>query len=151
MSTLTLVRGADVERAARQFLGVRWRHQGRTAQGLDCAGLVIRVAHDLGLTAFDTRDYGRIPIDGQMRAVMQEQCIELPPDTEPRAGHVALLRFAREPQHVAIVATHPLGGLSLLHALTFERKVVEHRLDRTWRNRFVALYALPGVTYPEQA
>ncbi len=140
-----VVTAADVERAGRSYLGVRWLHQGRTRQGLDCAGLVIRVAHDLGLTGFDTCDYARIPSGGQMRATMQAQCIELPPETEPRAGLVALMRFAREPQHVAIIATHPQGGLSLLHALTFERRVCEHRLDRAWQNRFVALYALPGV------
>lgn len=143
--TETTITGADVERAGRRYLGVRWLHQGRSMQGLDCAGLVIRVGHDLGLTGFDTRDYARIPSGGQMRATMRAQCIELPPETEPRAGMIALMRFANEPQHVAIIATHPLGGLSLLHALTFERKVCEHRLDQAWRNRFVALYALPGV------
>jgi cell wall-associated NlpC family hydrolase len=29
--------------AARSWLGVPWRHQGRTRQGVDCAGLVVLV------------------------------------------------------------------------------------------------------------
>ncbi len=148
--TETIITGADVARAARNYLGVRWLHQGRTRQGLDCAGLVVRAAQDLGLPVNDVGGYSRIPNGGQMRAVMQAQCIELPPATAPRAGLIALMRFELEPQHVAIIATHPFGGLSLVHALTHERRVCEHRLDRAWLSRFVALYALPGVADSEE-
>ena len=34
--------------AARTWLGVPWRHQGRTRQGVDCAGLVVLVGRGLG-------------------------------------------------------------------------------------------------------
>ena len=44
---------------ARSYLGVPWRHQGRTRAGIDCAGLVVLVARDLGLTDYDSTAYGR--------------------------------------------------------------------------------------------
>ena len=138
----------DVVAAARGFLGVRWHHQGRSSAGLDCAGLVIAVAHVLGLSAFDTRDYGRLPSGQRMREILDAHCARAP---ALQPGVVALMRFEADPQHLAIVADYVYGGLSLVHALMTERRVCEHRLDTHWRARIVALYALPGVAYAEAA
>lgn len=137
---------ADVVTAARSYIGVRWHHQGRSRAGLDCAGLVVCVAHDLGLSDFDTRDYGRLPAGDAMRKVMRTHCTELPADALA-PGVVALMRFDAEPQHLAIVADYLYGGHSIAHALMQSRRVVEHRLDDLWRGRIVSLYALPGVEY----
>jgi hypothetical protein len=49
---------------ARTLLGVPCRHQGRTRQGVDCAGLVVLVGRGLGLADYDTTAYGRRP-EGQ--------------------------------------------------------------------------------------
>lgn len=145
---VAIVTPADVAAAARKYLDVRFHHQGRSVAGMDCAGLVVRVAQDLGLSNFDWRCYGRLPQGDRMRQVMREQCIELAPGTEPAAGHIALMRFESEPQHLAIVVDHP-HGLGLVHALMRERKVTEHRLDPSWQRCIVALYELPGVRYRE--
>jgi hypothetical protein len=134
--------------AARSYLNVRWHHQGRNRAGIDCAGLVICVAHDLGLSDFDTSDYGRLPQGHEMRRLMREHCVELPANNAFAPGLVALMRFDAEEQHLAIVGDYPYGGYSLVHALVQERRVVEHRLDALWRSRTVALYQLPGVVYP---
>lgn len=134
---------AEVIACARLYIGVRYQHQGRNRAGLDCLGLVVRVCHDLGLSSFDSRAYGRLPNGDQMRAALREQCTEV--DGEPRLGLVALMRFATEPQHVGLVGDH-VGGVSLIHALAASRKVVEHRIDDAWRGRILGLYALPGVS-----
>ncbi len=141
-----MIQAAEVVATARSYKGVRFQHQGRTRLGMDCAGLVVRVVHDLDLSTFDTRDYGKLPSGDRMRQVMREQCIELPPGADLVPGLVALMRFDAEPMHVAIVCDHP-HGLGLVHALAASRKVTEHRLDQSWRNRVVGLYALPGVAY----
>lgn len=146
MIELAAVTPADVAATARAYLGVRFVHQGRSRAGMDCAGLVVRVAQDLGLSEFDWRGYGRLPEADRMREVMQSQCVELKPGTAPSLGLVALMRFEAEPQHLAIVVDHP-HGLGVVHALMAERKVAEHRLDATWSQRIVALYELPGVQY----
>ena len=146
MIEVATVTPADVVATARQYLGVRCRHQGRSLAGMDCAGLVVRVGHDLGLPIVDWRAYGRLPEADRFREVVRSQCRELPAGTAPALGLPAMMRFEAEPQHVAIVGDHP-HGLSLIHALMAERKVTEHRLDATWRQRIVSLYELPGVQY----
>lgn len=141
-----VVTPVQVVAATRAYLGVRWHHQGRGRAGMDCAGLVVCVAHDLGLSEFDTRDYGRVPNGDTMRQVLREHCIELPANALA-PGLVVLMRFDADPQHMGIVADYVHGGFSIVHALAQQRRVVEHRLDQLWLNRIVALYALPGVEY----
>jgi cell wall-associated NlpC family hydrolase len=134
----------DVVAQARKYLGVRWQHQGRNRHALDCAGLIVRVAHDLRLSDFDFIDYDRRPFADTMRTVMSANCISLEGHA-PAPGMVALMRFEREPQHLGFVTDYPFGGLALIHAYAISRKVVEHRLDPKWQRRIVALFELPGV------
>jgi hypothetical protein len=56
-----LIVKAQVVSAAREWIGVPFRHQGRTRDGVDCAGVVIKVAHALGLSSFDATGYRRLP------------------------------------------------------------------------------------------
>lgn len=142
-ATPLVVTPEHVVAAARGYLDVRWRHQGRTRAGLDCIGLVVCVARELGLSSADAAGYGRHPDAGRLRAALRTHCVQRSGDAAP--GMVALLRFEREPQHLAIVTPYALGGLAIVHALTSARRVVEHRLDDTYRSRIVELFDLPGV------
>jgi cell wall-associated NlpC family hydrolase len=136
----------DVVAAAREHLGTRFGHQGRLAgTSIDCVGLVILVARELGLMAqtFDFTAYARAP-DG--RSLLHE-CDRYMAriallDVEP--GDVVALRFGREPQHLALVGDYVHGGLSLIHASTRDGGVVEHHFDATHRQRVVACYRLPA-------
>jgi cell wall-associated NlpC family hydrolase len=134
---MTAVTRADVVATARGYLGVRWQHQGRSRAGLDCLGLVVVVAHQLGLSRADVRDYGRLPGAQRLR---DELARHLVPVREQQPGDVLLLRFERNPLHVAIVT--PAG---IVHAYANQRRVVEHRIDQVWRERVVRCYAFPGV------
>lgn len=135
-----MVLASDVVAAARGYLGVPFRHQGRSRAGVDCAGLVIRLAADLQLPIQDYRAYGRLPRSDTLLRVMREQCIEWRGIRQP--GLIALMRFEREPQHLAVIAEG-----TIIHALSTSRRVVEHRLDQLWAARIVGLFALPGVSY----
>lgn len=135
---------AAIIKQARRYLGVRWQHQGRNEHALDCAGLIVRVAHDLGLTDFDCIDYDRRPYADTIRTVMRASCVDVS-GQPPAVGMVALMRFEREPQHLGFIGDYHLGGLSLIHAYAYSRKVVEHRMDDVWRRRIVAMFELPGV------
>lgn len=146
MIELATITPGDVVATARLYRGVRFQHQGRSRAGMDCAGLIIRVAQDLGLPITDWRAYGRLPQADRMRGVVEAQCAPLRPDLPPCRGLLAMMRFEAEPQHLAIVTDHP-HGLGVIHALMIERKVCEHRLDAMWQRRIVALYELPGVDY----
>jgi hypothetical protein len=46
---------------------------------------------------------------------------------------------------LGFIGDYEFGGLSMIHAYAWSRKVVEHRLDDVWRRRIVALFELPGV------
>jgi cell wall-associated NlpC family hydrolase len=127
----------DVVRVARYYTGTRWHHQGRSVAGVDCAGLVVRVAHDLGLSDFDSADYGRLPLGQKMRAIMDAHMDRV---TDYQPGDVLLMRFEAEPQHLAIVTDY-----GIIHALAQARKVVEHGLNDVWISRIVAAYKFRGI------
>jgi cell wall-associated NlpC family hydrolase len=125
--------------SARKYLGVPFRHRGRTSSGLDCAGLALLAYKDLGLDLPDIRIYGREPHkNGLERAV--EAALGAPLARAPRVGDVLMFRFDRDPHHVGIAGDYAHGGLSLIHAYGTAGRVVEHRLDDTWRGRIVAVY-----------
>lgn len=130
--------GEQFVQAARAYTGVRWRHQGRSSLGVDCIGLVILAAHDLGLTDHDQTDYGRIP-DGQK--LQQELSKHLIKVDAPQVGDVLLMRFDQNPQHVAIKT-----DLGILHAYAQVRRVVEHRLDDVWASRILATYRFKEIS-----
>lgn len=125
--------------AARAALGTRFRHQGRVpGRGLDCVGLVAVVGRELGLTDYDVIDYARLPDERAMRAHID--AAGLAPVDRAQPGDVALMRFTRAAQHVGI-----LTETTLIHAWMQAGRVVEHRLDASWRNRIVTTFSFPGI------
>lgn len=118
--------------AARSYLGVPFRHQGRSARGLDCAGLVAVSLVAIGREPADVTAYGREPLDQGLRAMCVANFGEPVSKDEMRPGDVPLMQFRGEPSHVGIVTAYPEGGLALIHSYAQIRKVVEHRIDPEW-------------------
>jgi cell wall-associated NlpC family hydrolase len=129
--------------AARCYVGCRYRHQGRNRRGIDCAGLAVLVSRDCGLPVLDMAGYGTTP-DGTLIAQLDAQANPIP-RSQAQPGDIFLMRFNGDPQHLAIVADHPQGGLSIIHSYAGARKVVEHRVDEQWAARIVAAYSFRGV------
>ena len=127
----------DIINAARNYLGVRYKHQGRTRFGLDCLGLVVRVAHDLSLSNEDSTDYGSVP-DG--KRLMREMDARLDITMNAKPGDVLLMRFDKNPQHLAIMTDK-----GIIHSYAQVRGVVEHRLDDEWAKRIVRSYSFRGI------
>ena len=136
---------AEIVTQARSWLGVRWLHQGRTEAGLDCIGLVLKVAHALNLTEFDTRDYARFASDETMLELCRSHLVVVQPaDLAP--GDLAVFGFDSQ-RHIGIIGDYPAAGaLSLIHAHAINRQVVEHRLDDQWKRRILGRFRFPGVT-----
>lgn len=126
--------------AARSYLGCRYQHQGRVRTGIDCAGLIIAVAHDVGLPAEDMAGYARIPDGKALRRHLDSQAAPVAyADRQP--GDILLLAFDRGlPQHLAITTDY-----GMIHAYAGARKVVEHRIDEMWAARILGAYRYPGV------
>ncbi len=135
---------------ARGWLGVPFRHQGRSRHGVDCLGLLACVAGELKLEKagqrladFDETDYGHIPDEARLWNGLC-RVLHLIDKDVLQPGDVALMRIDGNARHVGIVSSYALpvtGGeptsLSLIHAYAPARKVVEHRLDDMWQRRIV--------------
>lgn len=135
--------------AARKYLGVRWRHRGRSARGLDCAGLPWLAYKDCGVELPDFRLYGPEPHNDGLTTHMTDALGE-PIRTEPvrqshlLPGDVIVLRFVTEPHHVGIVTDYPYGSaLGIIHACGHYGKVIEHRLPKDYIQRITHAYRRP--------
>lgn len=119
--------------AARKYVGVRYRHRGRSDTALDCVGLLVRAFADCGVPTSDFIHYGREPHkNGLVLRVTEALGIDpLPGSTQLQDGDVILLRFEIEPQHMGLVAEVDYGGtpaLNIIHADGYVKRVVEQRI-----------------------
>lgn len=126
---------------ARRYLGVPWVHQGRSFGGIDCLGLVVEAARVSHGTTVDVRDYTAQAQDETMLQMCQQHLQRIMP-AELQLGDVVILKYGNQ-RHMAIVADHDVPGeLTLLHASSHFGRVVEHRLDATWRRLILAAFRL---------
>jgi cell wall-associated NlpC family hydrolase len=141
----------DIVAAARSYIGVPWRHQGRTRRrGVDCFGLVIRAAADCGITVPDEAGYSRSPdgvsiLDG-MRARFDP--IRLA-DVKP--GDVLGFAELVYPCHIGIAAPgRTMGALNVIHAHVRRRKVLEEPLAQEWGARLRLAASFRGLEDPDR-
>lgn len=136
---------ADVVAEARTWIGVPWVHQHRSRRGVDCAGLIICVARDLGLLPadFDLNGYSRRP-DGTLLAVCDEHMDRID-RSAMQPGDVLVVATEHDPQHMGILGDYRHGGLSLIHAASKAGRVIETRLMFAANQKFRGGYALRGV------
>jgi hypothetical protein len=137
---------SDVVAAARAELNTPWVHQGRIAgRALDCAGLVIIVARNLGSVAanFDINEYGRLP-DGTLLDICERHLQRI---SRIELGCVIVVELEALPQHMGIVGDYRHRGWSLIHAASNARpgRVIETRLMFSRAQRRAGVYRLPGV------
>lgn len=146
---------ADVVAEARTWIGTKFVHQqSMKGAGVDCIGLARGVYRELGLRSTDEKialarqyaGYSSQPDGVSLKAFCDEFMTPIA-RSEVQPGDVLLIRFGPHPQHSAILGDYLHGGLSMIHTLGpgGPGKVVEHRLDETWRKRIVAAYSIPGV------
>ena len=136
---------------ALKYIGVPFRHRGRSRPSptytgaLDCLGLLVMVAEDLGLPYKDKKVYGREPWKDGLRKGLQENCG--PPVKRPlRENDIVLFRHknGEEPAHVGITFPYPSGGLGLIHTSGEHGRVVKHRIDARRFNLIVEAYEWPA-------
>lgn len=135
----------DIIAIARSAIGTPFVHQGRVAgKGLDCVGLPMYVADRLGVEYVDVIGYPRRPEGGKLEATFDEHVasgilVRVKP-SEMQAGDFLMMRFNKDPQHIAIYT-----GENIIHSYLQAGKVCEHRLDDVWLSRIVRVYRFSGV------
>jgi hypothetical protein len=143
---------------ARTYIGTKFQHQGRLrGRGLDCIGLPIMVAVELGIRDRDGNPatpmmFGSYPPQPVGRAAaVRKECERLlieKPIADARPGDVVAIRLPLEPCHIAMIAELELSRCimpSLIHAYASSKKVVEHILDDRWRWRIDGAFSFPGI------
>ncbi len=135
----------DIIDEARRYASarVRWRHRGRSFQGVDCIGLVIQLADHFGVPYVDVDGYSRNP-DGRFVDLLMKY-LEYPRDQKLRHGGVVVLREQHHPCHVGILNQKAPGVFTLIHSSISRKMVVEEPYDKAWRERFRCVLDFPGV------
>jgi len=133
----------QIAAAALAYRGAPWRHLGRSITGMDCIGLVIAVARDVGAKPADfDLHYDRRP-DGTMAGLLRQH---LQPVSVRRAttGTVVVIAAGLVGHHVGIM----LDSERFIHAVN-NRGVIVDVFDHNWRQRISrvsAAYDFPGVS-----
>lgn len=138
-----MITSRDFISEARKHLGVKYLHLGRDpSKGLDCIGLLARVATDLGLEVKDNLAYSKSPDPLVMGEGLKDHMIEIP-KTNIVPGTVVWIKFLEHPQHVALVTDRD----TIIHSYERVGGVVEHRFSRAWRRRVSKAFIMKGVLY----
>jgi cell wall-associated NlpC family hydrolase len=143
-----MIQRADIVATARSYIGTPYLHQGRVKGprgGVDCVGLGVCVARDLGIKpeGWDITGYRRLP-DGfslmhHLRENMAAEVAEVLP------GDLVVLAYDAFPHHVGIAGDYFGGGLSLIHANGKAKRVEETQLVYGQGMRFVTAFRFAGV------
>lgn len=133
----------DIVLIAQGLVGVRYRHQGRNEAGLDCAGLIIVVAHLLGLTDKDTTSYSRRPNAPEFTAFMLETgCTQLPYGKHEN-GDILRMNTAGWPVHIAIYEIDERGQEWYIHAFLPHKKVTRDPLTKAVKDAISSVWRFP--------
>lgn len=126
---------------ANAFVGTRYRKQGRSENGLDCAGLIIVTAKYSGISNFDTTRYSDRPnAEEFVKSMRAAKCQRLRRD-QLANGDILRLNTEGWPVHIAIFEVDEHGREWYIHAYLPHRKVtrdpmsddVWSRVEDVWR------------------
>lgn len=144
------VAGQLVE-AAREYVGVKWKHRGRSKAGIDCVGLIALAGKSCGLHEFtDDVSYTRQSVGQDLLAPFRQHAVEvrLGPDTSLYDLHDADMLILRDkifPQHAGIVASRD-GRKTLIHSSAFYGKTVEEFIRESHEKSAITAFRFRFLT-----
>jgi hypothetical protein len=129
-----------IDAAARGFLGTPWRHLGRSATGLDCIGLVLLAARDVGIALPDPAPYEREPQGTRLLDGILAHAARV---AAPSPGDVLLFRMGLYGGHVGIASEHPAWRVpACIHAYAPHRRVVEQPMQGELATALIGAFRL---------
>ena len=133
----------EVVEEARSWIGTRWRHQGRTRHGIDCAGLVIVVAQKFGLQDTNPVDYPRRTSGDKFVTYFRAAGMVDIPYSERRPGDVVLVQDHGLPCHCGFFSIKR-GVDHYIHGYAIRRQVVEEPIA-PWLPKVTHVLRFPGI------
>ena len=135
----------NIVEAARVYLGVAWVDKARTKWAVDCIGLIIMVARDLGMVEadFDFTGYG-LQANRTIAAEFRRRMAEIN-KIKAGPGDVVLIRDGTLPRHCGILSTKN-GEPHMIHA--YSRVTVRRVLEEPmagWRGSVTHAFRFPGA------
>ena len=132
---------SDVINEARSWLGIRWRHKGRSRSwGVDCVGLIYVVGKELGLTDYDNQGYNRDTSTVDIHPYLIKAGMSRRDNLiDTRVGDVLLIHDKVMPLHMAIYS----GSMTTIQANAYRRMVIEEPYKSA--RDVIACYIYPGL------
>lgn len=133
---------------ARKYINVRWVHQGRSRElGLDCVGLLVVTAHDLGLSTYDFREYQPHPVGGDFLSHFEMNLVRIRPADE-LAGDILIFKQHESmyPFHCAFLT----GDATIVHSSLKRRKAVEDIYEGHWKSSRIMTFRFPHLVTNER-
>lgn len=131
---------------ARSYMGIKWRHQGRSrVHGIDCAGLIVCVAHKLEITDYDFSAYPKVPDGKSFLKHFKNNLatVRLSPGMRGvMSGDIVVMRDKHYPCHCGFLVIEN-GKLNVIHARADRHKVVEEPL--TPEHKPVRVFRFHGI------
>lgn len=140
----------EVVDAAMSFRGVRFRHQGRDRNGLDCMGLFAATLEAVNYpNIVDYEGYRKSPPASLVYETLKANFDEIDV-TDAKPGDIFLLRppGSQKAKHGAMLVsdiTDPSTGRvpAMIHAYATSGVVIDNL--SSWRNRIVTAFRLRGI------
>ena len=139
----------DLVAEARDWIGVKWKHMGRTRGGIDCIGLIYVVGLKFGLHSYEDKVlYTRLSSGLEMTRHFRKHGVHVPLGPGGldalHDADVILLRDRVMPQHVGMIATKG-GHRTLIHAAIVNRGVMEETLSDEHRRLAITAFRFPAL------
>jgi cell wall-associated NlpC family hydrolase len=141
--TTTDNKGQVARSIARLHLGVPFLHQGRTEAGLDCVGLITRIADYFSIPYEDPKTYKNVPEKGVLRSALNTYLVPITMDQLDVGDVIELSWSLDRDQHVGIYCGYnaKFECDTMIHCMT--NGVVEIPVSDRIRNKIKGVYAWP--------
>jgi len=135
---------------ARKWLGTPFRHQGRSREhGVDCIGLIMQVAVDMGLVSISELEFKRmsryktIPDIDRLIAGLNRYMIEVP---DVQVGDVAHISWGPGADYHVGFVSRVEEHVHVIHACADPGRVIESAVpeDKDWM-RIISYYRFKEV------
>ena len=132
-----------IQTEARRWLGTPFRHQGRSADGIDCVGLLVMIARALDLPHDDVTGYTRRAKGMGFLEHFHAHLTEIAP-AAIAPGDVLVFVEALAPCHTGILSDR-LGVPHLIHAHGLRGRVLEEPYLGEWPGKLRFAFRFPQL------